>query len=68
MCFGFMLKRAELQRDELEMVSVESLVPSEHLLRKIERVVDFGFIHDRGKHLDAENNGRPALDPVVLFK
>jgi transposase len=63
-----MLKKPEVQQHELEMVSVESLVPSEHLLRKIDRVVDFGFIHDRVKHLYAENNGRPALEPVVLFK
>ena len=63
-----MLKKAEGEQQELEMVSVESLVPSGHLLRKIDRVVDFSFIHDRVKHLYCENNGRPALDPVVLFK
>jgi transposase len=63
-----MLKKPEAQQQELEMVSVESLVPSGHLLRKIDRVVDFSFIHDRVKHLYCENNGRPALEPVVLFK
>ena len=63
-----MLKKPEAEQQELEMVSVESLVPSEHLLRKIEGVVDFSFIHDRVKHLYCENNGRPALEPVVLFK
>jgi transposase len=63
-----MLKRAEVGQQELEMVSVESLVPSEHLLRKIDRAVDFSFIRDRVKHLYCEANGRPALDPVVLFK
>jgi transposase len=31
-------------------------------------VVDFSFIHDRVMHLYCENNGRPALEPVVLFK
>jgi transposase len=63
-----MLKKPEAEQHELEMVSVESLVPSGHLLRKIDRVVDFSFIHDRVKHLYCENNGRPALEPVVLFK
>jgi transposase len=63
-----MLKKREAEQQELEMVSVESLVPSEHLLRKIDRVLDFGFIRERVKHLYCENNGRPALDPVVLFK
>jgi transposase len=66
--FEYMLKRGMEQQQELEMVSIESLVPSGHLLRKIERAVDFSFIHDRVKHLYCENNGRPALGPVVLFK
>jgi transposase len=43
-------------------------VPEQHLLRKVDRTVDFGFIRDRVKHLYCEDNGRPALDPVVLFK
>ena len=66
--FGIMLKQPEAQQQELEMVSVESLVPSGHLLRKVDGSVDFGFIRDRVKHLYCEDNGRPALDPVVLFK
>jgi transposase len=44
------------------------LVPEQHLLRKIDRTVDFSFIRERVKHLYSEDNGRPALDPVVLFK
>ena len=38
-----MLKKLEAQQEELEMVSVEALVPSDHLLRKVDRMVDFGF-------------------------
>ena len=63
-----MLKKPEVQQQALEMVSIESLVPEKHLLRKIDRVVDFSFIHERVKHLYCDNNGRPALEPVVLFK
>ena len=50
------------------MVTLSSLVPSDHLLRKIDAVIDFSFIHDRVAHLYCANNGRPALDPVMLFK
>ena len=63
-----MLKPTESPQDELEFVAISSLVPEGHLLRKIDRAVDFGFIRNRVKHLYCENNGRPALDPVVLFK
>jgi transposase len=66
--FGFVLKHPEAQQQELELVSVDSLVPDKHLLRKVDQTVDFSFIWDRVKHLYCEDNGRPALDPVVLFK
>lgn len=64
----FMLKKPESHQQELEMVSIEALVPEGHLLRKVDSAVDFRFIRDRVKHLYCEDNGRPALDPVALFK
>jgi transposase len=63
-----MLKKVEDQQQEFELVSIGTLVPETHLLRKVDRAVDFSFIRDRVKHLYSEDNGRPALDPVVLFK
>jgi transposase len=63
-----MLRRVVAQQQELELVSIEGLVPENHLLRKVDMMVDFGFIRERVKHLYCEDNGRPALDPVVLFK
>ena len=62
------MKKPEAQQQELEWVSIESLVPEQHLLRKVDHAVDFSFIRDRVNHLYSEDNGRPALDPVVLFK
>jgi transposase len=52
----------------MEFVSIEELVPEEHLLRKVERAIDFEFIRERVKELYCLDNGRPAIDPVVLFK
>lgn len=63
-----MLKKPELQQQELELVSIEALVSEKHLLRKVDKGVDFGFIRKRVKDLYCEDNGRPALDLVVLFK
>ena len=63
-----MLKKPEMQQEELELVWIAALVPEQHLLRKVDAAVDFSFIRDRVKHLYCEDNGRPALDPVVLFK
>lgn len=65
---GVMLKRPIPAQQELEMVTLEELVPKDHLLRKIEAAVDFEFIREKVAHLYCADNGRPALDPVVLFK
>lgn len=63
-----MLKEPEVPQQEMELVTIEWLVPEDHLLRKIDRAVDLEFVRDRVRHLYCEDNGRPALDPVVLFK
>lgn len=63
-----MLKDPIAYQHELEMVTLESLVPAEHLVRKIEAAIDLSFIRERVAHLYCANNGRPAIDPVMLFK
>lgn len=63
-----MLKAKSVDPDVPETVTLESLVPADHLLRKIARAVDFDFIRERVAPLYCANNGRPALDPVVMFK
>ena len=63
-----MLKDPSPQQHELEMVTLEELVPHNHLLRQIDAALDFTFIRDRVRHLYCADNGRPALDPVLLFK
>jgi len=63
-----MLRASNNTQTRLEFVSIESLVPKDHLLRKIDRVIDFEFIRDKVKDLYCADNGRPAVDPVVLFK
>jgi len=63
-----MLKEPTPRQHTLEMVILEDLVPADHLLRKIDTYIDFEFIRDAVRHLYCDNNGRPAADPVLLFK
>lgn len=63
-----MLKRKTSRQSELEFVSIEELVPSDHLLRKIDKTIDFTFIYDKIEHLYCADNGRPPIDPIVFFK
>ena len=60
-------KEAE-QRQAIEMLRTDMLVPGEHLLRKIDAAVDFGRNYELVEDLYCEDNGRPSCDPVVLFK
>ena len=63
-----MLRKPTPEQTAIEMVSLDSLVPKDHLLRKIEAVIDFSFIHDRVAGLYCADNGRPPLDPTRMFK
>jgi Transposase and inactivated derivatives len=50
------------------MLCIEDIVPKEHILREIDRAISFDFIYDVVKDLYSLDNGRPSIDPVVLFK
>lgn len=63
-----MLTKENEQRQEIEMVCTDMLVPKDHLLRKIEAAVNFEKIYEIVDGLYCEDNGRPSCDPVVLFK
>lgn len=63
-----MLKVYQEKQTQLEFVSIDVLVPSGHLLRKIDSTIKFEFIRERVRDLYCTNNGRPAIDPVILFK
>ena len=55
-------------RHEPIIVDLEALVPKDHLLRKIEKVMDYGWLYERLDPYYCHDNGRPGTDPVVLIK
>ena len=57
-----------MDRGVLEMVDTESLVPQNHLLRKIDAAVNWERVYEMVEPLYSEDNGRPSVDPVVLVK
>jgi len=63
-----MLKEPGAHQHALEMVTLKSLVPADHLLRQIDALIEFDFIRDKVRHLYCADNCRPAVDPVVVFK
>ena len=55
-------------QSEILITTMEEIVPEDSLFRKIDKYIDFTFIYDKVKDLYCENNGRPSIDPVMLFK
>jgi transposase len=60
-------KHNSIQRDQIEMIALDQLVPSDHLVRKIEAAIDFSFIYDLVEDMYSAV-GRPSIDPVILIK
>jgi transposase len=63
-----MLKRKRSHQSEMEFVTLEELAPKDHLLCEIGAAIDFSFIYDKVEKHYCSNNGRPPVDPVLLFK
>jgi transposase len=58
-------KYNSIQRDQLEMITLDQLVPANHLVRKIEASIDFTFIYDLVIDMYSEV-GRPSIILVKL--
>ena len=63
-----MIHEREKVQNSMEIVMLEQLVPQDHILRKIDKYIDFSFIKDLTYDLYCHTNGRPGVYPVVLFK
>ena len=63
-----MMEKGKMERGVVELVDTESLVPQEHLLRKVDRAVEFRKLYEIVEPLYSEEEGRTSIDPVVLFK
>ncbi|EAE3093142.1 IS1182 family transposase, partial [Listeria monocytogenes] len=60
-------KHQQQARNQLIAISLDDLVPEDHLVRKIDKVINFDFIYPLVEHTYS-HTGRPSVDPVVLIK
>ena len=63
-----MTREAAKSREQIQFVSLDDLVPKDHLVRKLEAAIDWRFIYDLVEETYSQDNGRPSLDPVTLIK
>lgn len=63
-----MFEKSQDMRREIKIVDIDSLMPSKHLLRKIDAVIDFEEVYEMTSKYYCEDNGRPCCDPVIIVK
>ena len=61
-------QNADKKRDQIQMFCMEDLIPEDHLLRLIDKAIDWNFIYDLVEDKYCHDNGRPSMDPVMLIK
>jgi len=60
--------RTQFQPELFHTVNLEDFVPQNHLLRKIDAVLDLEFIYDLTSSLYCPDNGRTSIDPALFFR
>ncbi len=63
-----MITKNASNKGQMQIVSLDQLVPENHILRKIDSTVDFSFIYDLVEEKYSYDNGRPSIDPIMLIK
>ena len=63
-----MTQNTDKKREQIQMFCMDDLVPKDHLLRLIDKAIDWSFIYDLVGEKYCPDNGRPSIDPVVLIK
>ena len=63
-----MLGRNPSEPSLFQMVDVESLIPADHQLRKIDAVLDLSFVPDAVAQCYSSGRGRPSIDPELALR
>jgi transposase len=62
-----MMGRKEDYQSKMEFIDLNAFVPSDHILRQINKKIDFSFIYNKMEKYYSKL-GRKSLDPVLLYK
>lgn len=63
-----MTQNPDKVRKQVQLVCIDDLVPEDHLLRIIDKAIDWSFIYDLVADKYSHDNRRPSIDPVTLIK
>jgi transposase len=63
------VKKSRAGQKQIKFLCIEDLVPENHIVRDLDKSIDFSFIYEAVKGLYSEIEwGKPGIDPVCLFK
>ena len=61
-------KKDQTQTRMMLVPSLESFIPDDHSLRRLNRVLDLSFVHEAVRENYCQDNGRPSIDPEVIIR
>lgn len=61
-------RRERLGYEMTLLPPLEQLVPEDHYVRRLDRVLDLSFVHEAVRDKYCQDNGRPSLDPEVAIR
>lgn len=47
---------------------LSSLIPDDHILERVARVLDLSWLHDAVSASNSQDNGRPSIDPESALR
>jgi len=56
-----MTRDASKNREQIQLLSLDDLVPQNHLVRKLEAAINWSFIYDLVEEKYSDNTGRPMV-------
>lgn len=63
-----MTQNADKKREQIQLLCMDDMVPHDHLLRIIDKAIDWTFIYELVEDKYSQDSGRPSMDPVMLIK
>ncbi|MEW8022591.1 MAG: transposase [Candidatus Thiodiazotropha sp.] len=60
--------RTQFQAELFQTVNLDDFVPQDHLLRKIDAVLDLDFVYELTSPLYCIDIGRTSIDPALFFR
>ena len=58
-----MTQNADKKREQVQFLCMDDMVLQDHLLRIIDKAIDWNFIYDLVVEKYSQDNGRPSMDP-----